>query len=286
MKKLLLGIFIGLILCNHVMAESSVWKVQKDDSVVYIGGTVHLLRQSDYPLPEEYQEAYSASDMLVFEADLGMMNSPETQQKILSKALYLDGSTVEQHLSAETFKKLKEYCEANNIQIAQFQMLKPQIISVMIMTIELSKLGAGNNGVDMFFHQAGKKDNKAMDELETIDFQLDLLFSLTEGREDETIVQMINEANTLTQYFEKMLTSWRKGDVKSIYDLFVEEMKTETPDLYKITFVDRNNNWLPKIEKYFSNQKTEFILVGVGHLVGPDGVIEQLIKKGYKVEKL
>lgn len=63
-------------------------------------------------------------------------------------------------------------------------------------------------------------------------------------------------------------------------------MKTKAPGIYKIILTDRNNNWLPVIENYFENQKTEFILVGAAHMVGPDGIIEQMAKKGYKIEKL
>jgi uncharacterized protein YbaP (TraB family) len=49
---------------------------------------------------------------------------------------------------------------------------------------------------------------------------------------------------------------------------------------------DRNRNWLPVIEAYQRKPQTRFILVGVGHLVGPDGLIEALKKRGYTVDKL
>lgn len=286
MKKIILSLFLVLISCTYSQAESSVWKAQKGNSVIYIGGTIHILRQSDFPLPEEYQKAYSSSDMLVFETDLGKANDPSTQQKLLSKAMYMDGSTVQQHLSAETYKKLDEYCAANGIPLEGLKQFKPPIIATMILTTEFSKLGASPNGVDMFFYQAAAKDNKAIGELETIDQQIDLLFKVIEGKEDEFITQTINEINSIKEFYETMVAAWRKGDSGELYDLFVKEMKTEMPDLYQSTLVDRNNNWLPIIENYFGNEKTEFILVGVAHLVGSEGIIEQLIRKGYKVEKL
>jgi len=64
------------------------------------------------------------------------------------------------------------------------------------------------------------------------------------------------------------------------------ELKTQPPKLYKKLITDRNRNWLPLIDAYQKSPRTEFILVGVGHLVGPDGIVEALKKKGYKVEKL
>jgi uncharacterized protein YbaP (TraB family) len=40
------------------------------------------------------------------------------------------------------------------------------------------------------------------------------------------------------------------------------------------------------IDAYQKTLEKEFILVGAGHLVGPDGIVKALRKKGYKVEKL
>ena len=70
MTRILIATLAGLIIGSIAIADSSVWKVQSDDSVLYIGGTCHVLRESDFPLPEEFQKAYEASATLVFETDI------------------------------------------------------------------------------------------------------------------------------------------------------------------------------------------------------------------------
>jgi uncharacterized protein YbaP (TraB family) len=65
-----------------------------------------------------------------------------------------------------------------------------------------------------------------------------------------------------------------------------EELRTQQPQIYKKLIVKRNRNWLPVIDAYQKTRQTRFVLVGVAHLVGPDGLIEALRKKGYKVDKL
>jgi uncharacterized protein YbaP (TraB family) len=80
--------------------------------------------------------------------------------------------------------------------------------------------------------------------------------------------------------------AWRKGDTGKLNELMVNDLKSRQPKLYKRLLADRNRNWLPLIEAYMKTPKTEFILVGAGHLVGPDGLIEMLKKNGCKVEKL
>jgi len=71
---LLLSLVSLLGIMPTISADSSVWKITSGENTVYLGGTVHLLRPSDYPLPEEYEQAYQESAVLVFETDISSMN--------------------------------------------------------------------------------------------------------------------------------------------------------------------------------------------------------------------
>ena len=66
------------------------------------------------------------------------------------------------------------------------------------------------------------------------------------------------------------------------------EMKKEYPRLYQRINVARNNAWVPKIEQRLTAPGTDDTLVVVGalHLLGPDGVVEKLRAKGYRVERV
>jgi uncharacterized protein YbaP (TraB family) len=105
-----------------------------------------------------------------------MANDPSVQQKLLSKAMYTDGTTVDMHLSADVYQLLNEHCLSNGIPIEQLKQFKPQIIAVLMDTMELAKLGVAQDGVDMFFYKSATKDNKAIEGLETIDEQIDYLW--------------------------------------------------------------------------------------------------------------
>ena len=58
--------------------------------------------------------------------------------------------------------------------------------------------------------------------------------------------------------------------------------------LDKLLDVDRNDAWLPQIEKRLTGSKSDDTLVVVGtlHLLGADGLVEKLKAKGYKVERV
>lgn len=286
MRHVIVSIVLVLFVCTGASAESSVWKAQKDGAVIYLGGTFHVLRESDYPLPAEFDTAYKASGVVVFETDLGALQSPSAQRKLLAKALYADGSTIDKHLSARVYDELSAYCEANGIPLTALNRFKPSMLMTTLTVMELTKLGVTRRGVDQFFHELAGRDGKRVEALETADVQIDYLVSMADGNEDEFVTHSIRDMGTVRQQFEALADAWRTGDAGRLNELLVAEFKTGQPKLYGKLIIDRNRNWLPLIEAYRKAPRTAFILVGAAHLVGPDGILEALKEKGYRVEKL
>lgn len=286
MKRFILSIVLVIFASTWASAESSVWKAQKGKSVIYLGGTCHVLRESDYPLPPEFEKAYQASEVVVFETDMGRLRDPETQQKMLMKAVYADGSTIDRHLSARTFGELSAYCEANGIPLQLFSRFKPSMLMVTLAIMELSKLGISQQGVDLFFHEQAVRDGKTVEGLETVDEQINYVVSMADGREDEFVAYSLKEMKNIREQFESLADAWRTGDMEKLDQIMIADLQARWPKLYKKLISDRNRNWLPRIDAYQKTPGTEFVLVGVGHLVGPDGIVEALRKRGYRVDKL
>jgi len=286
MKKIILGFAVGIFACTWATAESSVWKVQKDNAVMYLGGTCHVLRQSDFPLPAEFDKAYKATARLVFETDLSKLQDPATQHLMMSKAMYTDGTTLDTYLSPEVYRLLGKYCASNSIPIDGLKQFKASMVIVTITAMELMKLGISQEGVDLFFHKLATQDKKAIEKLETVEEQISFITEMGKGEEDAFVRYSLSEIKNIKTDFEALLTAWKKGDEKKLDEMMIAELKTKTPKVYKQLITDRNENWLPKIEAFGKTPEKEFILVGVGHLVGPDGLLATLKKKGYTVEKL
>lgn len=286
MKRIIAAIVLVLFAGTAASAETSVWKAQKGASVIYLGGTCHVLRETDFPLPPEFDRAYRASAIVVFETDLGKLEEPSTQQKMLAKSMYTDGSTIDQHLSAPAFAELSEYCKANGIPLEALRQFKPSLVMITLTFMELLKQGVSQQGVDRVFYDLAKKDGKTVRGLETVDQQIDYVVSMGDGNEDEFVTYAIRDMETLKEKYGSLVDAWRRGDTKKLEEIMVAELKARWPELYKKLITDRNRNWLSTIDGYRKTPQTEFVLVGAGHLVGPDGIIAALKKKGYTVEKL
>ena len=92
------------LLANSAQADTSVWRVSSGSNSLYLGGTVHLLRPSDYPLPGEYEEAYLDSEELYFETDIVAMTSDMgVQARMLQRLMYQDERSLKTVLS-EAFR--------------------------------------------------------------------------------------------------------------------------------------------------------------------------------------
>lgn len=288
-KRLLLASLImacAMLLPASSFAQTSVWQVIKGDSKIYLAGTIHLLRQQDYPLPAAFEQAFEASQSLHFETDIGAMSDMGLQQRMLQQLTYQDGRTLSTVLSAEAYTALSEYAAGTGIPLAMLQTFKPGLLISTLSVMEFQKLGFTPQGVDAYFYSKAMGEGKFRGELETIDEQIAMLASMGDGYESEFVMYSIRDFAQLGSVIESMVQAWREGNTESLRAEFVAPMLTETPDLYENLLVNRNNNWMPKIEAMLDTDETEFVLVGVAHLVGEHGLIKMLQSKGYEIVQL
>ena len=87
---------------------------------------------------------------------------------------------------------------------------------------------------------------------------------------------------------ETLHAAWRAGDIATLWDGMAVEMKRNYPKLYQRIDVERNDAWVPKIERMLAapGHDDTLVVVGALHLLGGDGVVEKLRAKGYKVERI
>ncbi len=252
---------------------------------MYFGGTIHLLREQDFPLPEPFDKAYEASSVLVFETDIGQAETIEFQQKLLAKASFPGDSTVEDVLNEESMKLLEKECADLGLGFSQLKKLRPSILIVTLVAIHYQKIGINSPGVDVHFQKRGLEDSKEILTLETVEEQIELITEMGKGHENEFVQHSLEDLKEVENELMKLINSWKEGKSKENEEE-LQEMKTEFPELYDELVLERNNNWLPQIEALFDNESTEFVLVGNLHLHGEDGLLNQLKNKGYQISQV
>ena len=278
--------FIVLMLSNNVSADTSVWEVKFDSNTVYLGGTVHLLRPSDYPLPEEYEQAYQASSKIYLETDLSSMNELSVQTKMLEQLTYQNARSLKTVLNEEAYTALSDYMVEIGMPLMMIENFKPGMVISTLQVMEFQRNGFTPQGVDVYFNNRAIEDAKTLGQLESIQEQIGFLASMGEGNESEFILLSIRDLEETTEIMNDMIAAWRTGNNDQLAAMFVTEMQNEAPDLYDTLLRQRNLNWFPQIEQMLSDSVTEFVLVGAAHLVGPDGLLWLLSREGYQVRQL
>lgn len=272
------------VMATTAHAEAPIWKVSKGDFELYIGGTIHILQEQDYPLPVEFEQAYDAAEKLVFEVDIAQAASAEFQQRLLTKALYNDGSTLLTRLQPATLRKLQAFMEKRGLPLESLITFKVGMLVSILTVNELSRHGIQGTGVDQFFTSRALKDQKPTAALETIEQQIDFLTTMGDGEEDALVLQTIDELENLVEEFSALKSAWRRGDTQTLEDIGLKDFQA-FPEAYQAVLVNRNRAWLPKIERMLADEQVEYVLVGVLHLVGDDSVLAMLEERGYEVER-
>src|SRR6185503_50848 len=84
--------------------KSFLWKASSDKGVVYLLGSIHLLKSQDAILKPIIDETFKKAKRLAFEVDLTDENPEKMRKLILQKGVNLDGKNLQQKVSKETFQ--------------------------------------------------------------------------------------------------------------------------------------------------------------------------------------
>lgn len=274
-----------ILYSSHVFSETSLWRVSKGTHTLFIGGTVHVLRKTEYPLPAAFDNAFAQSSKLVFETDIAATEDPAFGQQMMQRLMYADGRSLKDGLTPTVYRQLEKFCTDRGVPIAMFQQMRPPVVVMTLMMLELQRLGISDAGVDSHYFQRARAEHKAVGELETATEQLDFLAKLGEGREDDFVRYSLNEMQQLEPLMRELTQAWRQGNQAKMASLSLDDMRKEFPNMYQQLLVSRNQHWLPRIEAMLNDPGTEMVLVGALHLVGDDGVLQMLRDRGYQIEQ-
>ncbi|MGV8923384.1 MAG: TraB/GumN family protein [Thermomonas sp.] len=265
------------------------WKVSDVDNSVYLLGSFHLLKPDDYPLPVEVDRAFDDAESLMFEVDPIEMKAPETMAIATKYMAYEDGKSLSKVLPKPTLEKLDKMMAAGGGSVQAMEQSEPWAVSLgLIMGVTQAMGFKAELGLDRNLMERAAKAGKPTAGLETVDAQLRALDSVPYGEQATGLDEFLDDPMKATEQMKDMHAWWLAGDTAKLDSEMRVEMATKTPVSYKLLNADRNNAWLPQVEKRLTGSIKDDTLVVVGslHLLGQDGLVEKLRTKGYKVERI
>lgn len=266
-------------------AATTLFEVTRSDKPgqsLLLGGSIHLLRKTDFPLPPEFDAALAQASKLVLESDVSPDHQAELGQRMMAQQQIAGSKTLADMLSPKVWQQLQSYCSINQIPLEQLKYTKPFFLSMVLTMQHLNRLGFVP-GVDINLDTQARTNGKPVGELESADEVIAMMKALDDVEPDELIKSTLDDINRVESMLGSVLAAWRSGDLSVIQKEMITEMQEKFPLVYKVLLVNRNQRWLPQIETMFASPGQELIVVGSAHLAGPDGLISQLIKRGYRV---
>lgn len=263
-----------------------IWEYKGDSHTVFIAGSVHLLREKDFPIPPNYNEIYDEADELIFEIDTAVLNDPATAVSMRQLGSFQNGDTVEDHVTPETFAMLEKFLKKRKLPASQLIQMKPGMLALTLSSIEAIRSGARPDlGLEMRYGALAARDGKPTSGLETVEYQVRMFDDFTKEEAEQMLRSTLENLDDITDGLDDLIDAWRAGDAVTLDELVNAEFD-DNERLREVILVNRNRNWIPHIEKAFAGERNVLFMVGAGHLVGKDSVIDMLKARGHKLEQL
>lgn len=260
------------------------WHISHDDTQahaeMYMLGSIHILSEDFYPLPQMIEEVSSQADLLVLEADIRKENAVSSNllQLTLEHGYYHDGSGLEDHLPTALYEDLEDIIADLGMPIAAFAPMKPWLLALTLQVMELETSGyLANLGMDQVLLERHEGE---IAELEGVVFQLELLSGLSDEDQMELLESAVDESGNAAESMELFTRAWRDGAP----ELLEAEI---TGGLVDDLIFERNINMADKAAELLSGfDGTILLVVGAAHFVGELGLPALMSERGFSVSQV
>jgi uncharacterized protein len=260
-------------------------QVRSPTATVYLLGSVHVGKEDLFPMDDAIEEAFAASETLVLELDLSEKARLETTGKALAESLYPPGQSLEQVLDAETRALLEQRLAERNLPLQAMNRMRPWVVAVALTLMGLERAGyAAEGGIDLHFARRAE-GKKPIVGLETASEQLAIFTGMAE---EDQVLLLRHTLETLDEgpaLLDQAMAAWRASDEAGLIDTLLKPMRDDPryAKLYDAVFVRRNVRMTRALEKLLQGRGTYFVVVGSGHVVGPEGIVARLRAAGHDV---
>lgn len=283
------GWALGIFVCATGLptradaARSCVWKVTAENgATAYLGGSIHELRSTDYPLPPAFNRAFDASERMALEVD---PNAMAGAGNAMTKAgHYRRGDNLRKHVDPRTYAYLRRLFGMMRVPEAEWSRYRPWAI-VQNLQSPNSREFSGGLGVEAFLLNRAKRNRKPVTGLETLNEHIAVFSGLNDKQSELLLLHTLMPQDRSADDQMPYMPAWRNGDADRIAAM-MREQYGDFPSFEERLLGARNRRWIPKIEGYLQSGHTYFVVAGAAHFGGPDGVVALLRARGYQIAQL
>lgn len=296
MKKTILTL-LTLVIAALTAHAQLLWKVTGKELTKpsYVLGTFHLADVAFVDSIPGLKEALNASEQVYGELDMRKLLSDPSQVQQMQLAMMLPkDTTLDSLLTIEQMKRLNEFlkqylgADLTNPMLAPMKQMKPAAISTQIQMVLAMQIAKGFNPqqqFDTYFQNVANEQQKPVGGLETMDYQLGVLYGAPLKRQAELLMCLVDDVDYQKDVLKRTIDAYYKQNLEAVHKVMEEKRHNtcdSTPEEDNILIYTRNANWASALPALMKTRST-FLAVGCGHLPGERGLISLLQKAGYTV---
>jgi uncharacterized protein YbaP (TraB family) len=267
---------------GQAQQKSCLWSLQTGSTTLFLLGSIHLLTADAYPLAPAIEQAYQTSRLVVFETDLAAFQDAAVQTRMIDLAKYPQGQSLFQNIALSTRRLLEKKLAPLGLPLESFAPFRPWFVAINLEVLEAQKMGFDPAyGVDLHFYAQAKHDAKQTAFLETPEEQLAIFAKMSPRDQNAFLDQTLQELDLMGELTSELIRYWRNGDTRRLHALLSKSFQKH-PALYQRIIIERNKRWSEQIARMIGQHRNIMVVVGAGHLVGPDSIVEMLRRKGYQ----
>ena len=285
MKRILILLALSL-LCLTSNAQL-VWKISGNGikKPSYILGTHHGCPFTYCDSIPGLMKAFDKVDNIIGEINMIEFAemSPERMQKMQAMMMMPADTSLLSLFSTEEAAKVNEWLgKKMGASLEMLSVMKPMTIMVTVQNKEMMEVIpeiATMTTIDKYMQTLGQRKGKTIGELETADYQMELLYGNSLEEQADALLEMIDHGDS-KGLLQQLTNAYKSQNLDTLWKVFQEQM---TGYEYDAIVKVRNLNWEKQMKELLPKQSTLFV-VGAGHLPGESGMINLLREAGYKIK--
>lgn len=229
-------------------------------------------------MPQPIEIAFDKSDYLVTEIDINKVDVNLFMQAMLIE----DSTKLKDKIKPENYKKLLDVFTKAGLNEDFLDKLRPWAAAIMyeqFSNFSSSNIDA-NYGVDVYFTRKANKKNLPIKGIETDSAQMSYLEKFDNFADDMIEMNTKTDKDDKNQD-EKLIDAWENGNAQELNQI-INQIYKDYPKMGPLMdeiLKDRNTRMVDTINNYLQDNKIYFVIVGAGHLVGQNGIINLLNKR-------
>ena len=277
------GALAALAFAGAAAAEPPVWVVKDKDSEVVLFGSVHILPPGLDWTPPALDRALKAADDIWFELPIDPQSEADTAALATQVGVLPPDGSLYKMLSPEDAALMSRVAAAYDVSPALLDRLQPWLAEIALAGGAYRRMGAdASSGVEKII-AAMATPNAKRRAFETPAEQIALLSSGTEDEQVASLRETMQELEDKPDEFQLLVKAWIDGDVVALDKEALEPIRKTSPNLFRRLVTERNARWTEVLDARLKGHGKTVVVVGIGHLIGPDGVPARLRALGYSV---